>query len=378
MKTNVLINLLDKHNEGNLLATDQFKPNKVLYLKSKENDNLYNQIEKYHKENFPLVDIKSYCINEGDIEGINNILNGLIPEETIVNVTGGKRINSLILLNQALIKGFDIIYVDILNKKLYKLGENSNDIFQQFKDIYLDDILKITGANILLDSTTISTYPDVISITKKIYKNLEIWHKYKNKLYDGNIFIHDYAESNKIIVNLEYLNDEETRILKICLIYLQNICAIQCKKNKGEIKIYFQNDYLKGFIFKSGTWLEVLTNIVVREIKEIDDVKSGVVFVWDEGKTKVKNEFDVLAVKDDILICISCKDSSKYDESTLNELDVYSKRLGGDNAKKILVATKEPSKKCINERADAMGINLVILDKDINKFKSSLKKIINN
>ncbi|WP_460280633.1 Card1-like endonuclease domain-containing protein [Clostridium sp. CTA-5] len=378
MKTDILINLLDEHNEGNLLATDKLQPNKVIYLKSKENELLYEKLEKYHKSIFPQIDIVSYSISNGDIKGINEILDKMSIEETIINITGGKRINSLILLNQALIRKFNIIYVDILNKRWYQLGLNANDKSEKFKDIYLEDILRITGANILLDSTQISTYPNIIKITEKIYENLDIWYKYKHRLYDNNVFIHDYTDNSKVLVDLQELEEEEVKILKACLKYLVEIDGIIYKKIKNKIKINFQKNYLKSFIFKSGTWLEVLTNIVVREINEIDDVKCGVVFVWNEEDSKVKNEFDVLAVKDDILICISCKDSAKYDENALNELDVYSKRLGGINAKKILVATKEPNKKCINERANAMGISLIILDRDIKKFKNSLKTIINS
>ena len=99
--------------------------------------------------------------------------------------------------------------------------------------------------------------------------------------------------------------------------------------------------------------------------------------MWRDGNHKVRNEVDVMAVKDSVLICISCKDSEKYDEVALNELDVYSKRLGGNSAKKILVATRPPCKKCVEERAKAMDINLVILDEDINKFRKKLNKIIN-
>ena len=111
---------------------------------------------------------------------------------------------------------------------------------------------------------------------------------------------------------------------------------------------------------------------------EIDEVKSGVIFLWEECNNTVRNELDVLAVKDSIFICISCKDSDKYDEDALNELEVYSKRLGGNVVKKILVATKNPCKKCVVERAKAMYINLIILEKDIDKFRNSLKNIILN
>ena len=44
--------------------------------------------------------------------------------------------------------------------------------------------------------------------------------------------------------------------------------------------------------------------------------------------------------------------------------------------KKILVATKVPCKECVKERAKAMGINLIILGKDINNFKNELRNVI--
>lgn len=49
---------------------------------------------------------------------------------------------------------------------------------------------------------------------------------------------------------------------------------------KGDcIEIKFLNEYIKGFIFKSGTWFEIFTKLIIKEIKNIDDVKSGVVFL---------------------------------------------------------------------------------------------------
>ena len=70
------------------------------------------------------------------------------------------------------------------------------------------------------------------------------------------------------------------------------------------------------------------------------------------------------------------KDSDKYDEDALNELQVYSERLGGRNAIKILVATKQPVKKTVLDRAKEMNINIVILDKNIDIFKKVLIDLI--
>mgnify|MGYP003105894061 CR=1 FL=1 len=373
----ILINLFDTHNENGLIAIDKFKPDKVIYLIDDTKNDLYEQIYECYKRMFNNVIFENFKIKNGDINSINELINS-INDEIIVNVTGGERINSLILLNVALSKKCNIIYIDILTKTIYRFGSNLSKSNEEISDFYISDILKASGSEIIMDSTELSNDKDVICITKKIYENLDVWYKYKKALYNTQAFIHDYFNENRITVNLKYLNAEEIKLLRICLDYLHKLKSISYEENKNIIEVIFSNRNIKGFIFKSGTWLEILTNIVVNEIREIDEVKNGVTFLWKEQKGKIRNELDILAVKDSVLICISCKDSEKYDENALNELEVYSKRIGGKNIKKILVATKPPCKKCVYERAKAMGIHLVIVDSDINVFRKNLSNIIND
>lgn len=373
----ILINLFDTHNENGLIAIDKFKPDKVIYLIDDTKNDLYEQIYECYKRMFNNVIFENFKIKNGDINSINELINS-INDEIIVNVTGGERINSLILLNVALSKKCNIIYIDILTKTIYRFGSNLSKSNEEISDFYISDILKASGSEIVMDSTELSNDKDVICITKKIYENLDVWYKYKKALYNTQAFIHDYFNENRITVNLKYLNAEEIKLLRICLDYLHKLKSISYEENKNIIEVIFSNRNIKGFIFKSGTWLEILTNIVVNEIREIDEVKNGVTFLWKEQKGKIRNELDILAVKDSVLICISCKDSEKYDENALNELEVYSKRIGGKNIKKILVATKPPCKKCVYERAKAMGIHLVIVDSDINVFRKNLSNIIND
>ena len=374
----VLVSLFDRHNQGSMLAIDRLKPEKVIYIIDKEMSDIFNEVKNYEKNTYPKVEFENYIINSENIVEIEEILNKLSINNTIINVTGGNRISSLILLNESLNIGFKTIYVDVLNKYIYEFGHNITKRNFNFKDISLDLMLKLTGTNLLTDSTTLCEKSDIVDITKKIYQNITIWYKHKKKLYDNNIFIHDCYDNNKIYIKLDNLNLEEKRILESCLLYLIDKKGIMYKKLKNEIEVQFLKSYLKAFIFKSGTWLEVLTNIIVREISEVDEVKSGVLFLWKECDKQVKNELDVLAVKDSVFICISCKDSEKYDENALNELEVYSKRIGGSVVKKILVATRLPIKQCVEDRARAMGIHLIILGKNIDDFRNSIRSVILN
>lgn len=377
MDVNILVNLFDIHNEAGLLAIEKLKPDNVIYIIDEEFSEAYKKIHLYYIEHFKNIKFESYVIKTGDTEAINKIIDSISPESSIINVTGGKRISSLILLNQAVKNDFKTIYVDVLNKRWYSLGENISVSEEEFKDIMIEDLISLSGADVVMDSSELSQKEEIIKITKKIYSNLVLWYKYKFKLYDGNIFVHNQMNPKIIVINLENVNEFELKILKKSLDYLKSIGCIKYCRGEKSIKVTFIKDYVKSFIFKSGTWLEVLTNIVINEITEVDETKNGVVFIWSEGQKKIRNELDVVAVKDSVLICISCKDSEKYDEDALNELDVYSKRIGGNTAKKILVATKKPLKECVSERAKAMGIDLIILDKNIDSFKEKLRKIIN-
>lgn len=378
MKFNVLINQLDEHNEAGIILAEQLNIKKVIILSTGKEKIKFGDIKKLYSNIIKNLDIEEVIINVGEINKIEDILMRFQGEDILVNLTGGERVNSLILMRLCSDLNIETVYIDILNKKRYVLGKNYRVINEELKEFDIDNITKAAGANILVSSSSLCEQPEIIELTNKILKNLDIWHKYKQKLYDNNIFSHDYKDTSKVVINKSLLEKDEFKLLKTCIDYLKTSGGISYMSKGDKIIVNFKNNYLKGFIFKSGTWLEVITHIVVNKINNIDEVKSGVLFFWNNDAECVKNELDVIAVKDSTLLCISCKDSGKYDEDALNELDVYSNKLGGDRAIKILVATKLPFKKSVLERAKQMDINIIILDKDINKFRNNIIAIIKN
>ncbi|KLE16222.1 hypothetical protein AAT22_07415 [Clostridium sp. C8] len=379
MNVDILINQLDNHNEANILATKRFNPKEVLFIYDKGKMDLINTVENYYKNYISTVKFNKVLIEEGNIALLNQIINENKNRSILINLTGGSRINSLTLFNISKDSSLKSIYIDVKNKNLYIFDKDIEVIKEEYEDMQLEKIIKASGGTLLSDSSDLSNKEDLIYLTKKIYKNLDLWHKYKQKLYDANIFIHHYEDSKTVTIKAQLLLEEEKNLISKILKKLREKGGVDYSQiSNGEIKVNFKNEYLKSFIFKSGTWLEIATNIMIREIKEIDEVKSGVMFLWNDKSNIVKNELDVIAVKDAIPIFISCKDSDKYNEEALNELDVYSKQIGGNRAFKILVATKEPIKLAVKERAKEMGINLIIFNGSEENFKSQIKKIIIN
>ena len=375
MKFNLLINQLDEHNEVGILLAQKYKIKSVVMLyRNKEKKKLDKFKELYLDLN--RIEVIDELIEEDNYDNLKNIISKYKEEEIIINLTGGNRITSLIMLKIAIELNLQCVYVDLLKKRRYIFDKEYRIIEQPLEDISISDAIHLSGANITLDSTSLAEKSDIQEFTKAILSNLNIWHKYKQKLYDNNIFKHDYKDTSRININKCLVENEEFKLIYSILNYLKEKNEIEFMEDKDNIEVVFKNDYLKGFIFKSGTWLEVLTTLVVQSIEDIDEVKSGLTFYWCDDLKRVRNELDVVAIRDSVLICISCKDSDKYDEDALNELQVYSERLGGRNAIKILVATKQPVKKTVLDRAKEMNINIVILDKNIDIFKKVLIDLI--
>lgn len=377
MDVEVLINQLEEHNEGSVLATKKFNPEEVIFLYEEKNQSILEAIKKYYEDNFPKVKFNEVKVKEGEVEKLEEIIRNNENRNILVNLTGGSKVNSLILSNICANKGVRSIYMNIKEKILYIIDKNIRVMKEEYEDLELSSLLSASGKEIVYDSGELFSNKNLKYITKKIYTNLELWHKYKQRLYDVNVFIHNEEDSNKMIIKTKLLNKDEKSILDKILLKLKEIQEIDFRNiDENDIEVKFNNDYLKPFIFKIGTWLEFATKTIISEIEEIDEVKSGVVFLWNHSNSNIKNEVDVVLVKDSVVTCISCKDSDKYNEDALNELKVYASKVGGKDANKILVATKEPIKNTVRERAREMNINLVIFDGNEERFKKEIKKLI--
>lgn len=372
----ILINLLDEHNEANIIAIKELNPSKVYYIRNKNDNDKMNGVINYYKNNSSQMEIKDFIVDEGDYKQFKNIINAEKDNNIIVNLTGGKRINSLLLLDLCIKNKITAIYIDIKNRFMYEFKDGVNLIYKNFEDLDIEDIVKAAGGKLVEDSLELYYKKDLIYFSEQISRNLDLWHEYKKRLYEASIFEHDSDDPKRIYIHKENLSDKEIRLLNTILNKLKEMKEINYIEKHNKITVDFSNSYLKSFIFKSGTWLEIETNKLVNKVDGIDESKNGVMFLWNNMNYSVRNELDVVAVKDSVPIFISCKDSDKYNEMALNELNVYANKIGGDNSYKILVATKEPLKIPIRKRAEEMGINLIIFDGDENKFIKEFKNII--
>ena len=378
MSYDFIITILDEHNESSILLAEKLKPKEIIYLYKKDEElKVLNSLRQFYLNKFPNCNFSDEKLGKDTISSIEEIIKRMKSKNTAICLNQGNKKDILIMYTLALKHNIDGFFLDIPKEELLKLNLESVQCEKcNFVDLDVEDIIDSIGASIVVDSTEISEINIIETMTNYIASNLDLWKKYKIRLSDNSVFIHDESNPRSIKIDKELLSREEVMLLDKILNFLEKNGQIKVKELEQCLKVTFQNEFIKGFIFKSGTWLEVLTKNIIEEIKSIDDIKSGLLFLWNDKESRVKNELDVVAIKDSVLICVSCKDSKKYDEVALNELNVYSEQLGGENVIKILVATHPPIKSSISKRAKEMGINLVVFDGNKKAFKEELEKII--
>lgn len=378
MNYDFIITILDEHNESSILLAEKLKPKEIIYLYKKDEElKVLNSLKQFYLNKSPNCNFSDEKLGKDTISSIEEIIKKIKSKNVAICLNQGDKKDILIMYTIALKHNIDGFFLDIPKEELLKLNLESVQCEKcNFVDLDVEDIIDSIGASIVVDSTEISEINIIETMTNYIADNLDLWKKYKIRLSDNSVFIHDESNPRSIKIDKELLSREEVILLDKILNFLEKNGQIKVKELEQCLKVTFQNEFIKGFIFKSGTWLEVLTKNIIEEIKSIDDIKSGLLFLWNDKESRVKNELDVVAIKDSVLICVSCKDSKKYDEVALNELNVYSEQLGGENVIKILVATHPPIKSSISKRAKEMGINLVVFDGNKKAFKEELEKII--
>lgn len=377
MKYKNMISLLDEFNISNVLSMIKFKCDKLILL---SNDIKKDEIEKSLQNQFKdynlNINIEIFSIEKLNHIEIKDIIKKYDKKTTIANLTIGNRYLSLLLSKLCMELGMRTVYVNMDSEEIIFL-DNMEKIGIKDCSLEIEDFVKGSGSVMIEESSKIFEDEGIREFTEYILHNHDKWKEVSSYFKNTNIVEQNFMIKENIKVKLGGLDiDEQKKIKDICeCISKFKLGSTEFNSSKNII-INFKNSNFKSFMFKSGTWLEVLVYSILKEMKNVEDVKGGLVFAWEKQAIEVKNEVDVVAANDSKLIYISCKDTNKYDSQALNEIQVYAEKLGGEKVEKILVATQEPEKKTMIERASEMGINLIIFDGDINKLRNSLKNLI--
>ncbi|MCM1991978.1 Card1-like endonuclease domain-containing protein [Oceanirhabdus seepicola] len=373
-----LVCIMNNRNYGSIISMLFFKPENIIFIidEDMESNENYEQISKFFKINYSHINCSRRCVKKINNNYLGNVLKEFNSEDTIISLFGDKPKAVLMVYIKAQELGLKCVYIDNKEDTILFIDEDKEVSISEF-DMDIHDFIGITGGEILEENSKIFDDERFINMSKFIMNNRREWEIFKRIKRNYDITNWDRARLNIVQFMTMKLSNREYSVLMMFLKELRkNSLGKISSRNKERITFKFSNNSCKDFIGKVGTWLEVLTYDAIKELGFIDDAKAGVVFLWDRKEEDIKNEVDVLASYSSNLIYISCKDTAHYDSDTLNELEVYAKKIGGKTVKKILVATKESYKSTTSDRAKEMGISLIIFDEDFYKFKKKLKEVI--
>ncbi len=205
---------------------------------------------------------------------------------------------------------------------------------------------------------------------KRIWK---VFKKFQSK-WNGYANIIKY-KTNTNSLKVVLLHSEIQSIMSKCkninsilefMEFLKSIQKIKVISNlhnlNKRITFKFNSDFFKKIICDPGSILEMYTYITAHESGIYDDCSIGVHLDWDmlnkgQEEKGVLNEIDLLLIKDNLPLFISCK-CGAVDHNALYELETVAKKFGGKYADKLIVSSLELGERTY-ARAQAMGINVV-------------------
>ena len=267
-----------------------------------------------------------------------------------------------------------LFFADVSEGQVYSL---SNDIEEPVEggpiELEVDEVLEIEGFDIenstegLMGSPQIS---DMLSFVKEDTKRFEeLRQRIKNNYVPngdwiefGTRFRIDYSEHSVLRSFVAFL--DKNKYVKERIV------------TRNRLHLNIPDPFVRSFIQTTGLWLEALTYRIINNLPFIDDTKAAVRFLWGHQPCGIVNEIDVMAVADSRMVLVSCKDMENVSTSMLNELEVYSKRIAGSRGVKLFVTAKKPVSSRFFERAEAMGINIIWLGNDVERFANIIKMVL--
>lgn len=379
MKCKTLINIIGKYNHYSILAALNLNPEKIVFIRTKEDVESFENARACISQKFPLTILIEQVVNEHRPRDIAQIIEKYDSPDTYINLSGGSKLMSLLTLQASKNSKAMLIYIDNDNGKILLINEQLRELMPINIELTVEDIVCSTGAEIVSYSTDIYEKKEFKELVAYMIANYNMWKPVKEILRNSHImkqFILKplYIELVTNELTLPQLKDIEK--------FLKMLAAKQLIVNYeyfyDHIAFTFVDREAKSFVMTAGSWLEAFTYSCIKELKEVNNAISGMLFVWEE-ELQVHNELDVVASVDSHLVCISCKDTEKYDVEELNELEVYSEHLGGRKVTKILVSTERPERgEMIYQRAEEMGIIIVIFNGDVHRFKKELQKSLSH
>lgn len=396
----VLIEFLDEEPIDNIITALTFPINQIIYIGyqdiiEKRKVSLIHFFEEYDK----TVKISFHCVGRYDMDGIYATLKRIIevPDTNFFfDLTGGE---DLILVAMGMFAASHQIpmhQMDVHTGKYIPLYGEQRLTDTCRKHLMIKDSIQLNGGCINEKMQKEYKVHNNIEYQKKIHTLWKLacdyrmdWNRESAVLKQMNSYNH--ADNLGCMVELEKKDISKISGINATYSFLQILqkrdMIEKLTIEPDHLSFHYKNHMIKECLLDSGSILEIYTYLCACETGVFDEAMVGVSIDWD-GRihnrfSKVKdtlNEVDVVLIRNNIPIFISCK-NGKIGKEALYELDLVATKFGGKYVKKAIIAPNlnqsGKDESYFLQRADDMGIQVIdrVYESNTEEFKERLAQL---
>lgn len=381
LKCKVLINFIEDINDEMLLLIRLFRPQEIVLVTELKMtpDSKIEQVADYIKMLYRDIQIHRVDYEKENLQDLEVKLKDYLKEDTAINLAGASPLEVLCSIRLSQVHDTKMLYPAITQNCLYyfKGHEIQTQVLSELiESLKVTDYLDLGGGQVLQDEKEkyeTTPYKEMLNFLKDHYEDVfrDIHHFFKpTKVHyavgDDHAFYFEILKQGIGLQEQEQLHQFFEALQKMNWVR-------KVEEDEKKYRVYSMTKEMEYYL-TSGAWLEHITYDIMKQIAK--DTHTGFKFAWQKNKSYIHNELDVVAVMDNHLICISCKDTDRYNYQTLNELMVYATRLGGKESIKVLVVTMPSYKASTFERAKGMGIHIVEFYDSIKSLEEQLRELV--
>lgn len=308
-------------------------------------------IRHYKKED----ELKIKYIKEEDENDLEKYLN----DDCIVDISASRYLT--IKLFEASKKfNVDVVYYDNHNQSIKYYYDRDKRITNIFK-LNIEDVVLLGGGKISLkqlhDNQRFKQETNNI-IKRVVEANIKKYQQFTTYIQRVNALI----TKHKVDECIYELNKE----LKGRILYDEGYKTIK-RFNLFHFEgntLIFHNKDIQSLFEVSGEFLENYVYIVLKESELFDDVQMSAVIDYNKyyGKYKLVCEIDILAIKNNQLLFVSCK-SNKVDLNALHEIKIHNYIFGNVESRSAIVTMNDLNIGSPTVYAKAEELQVGIIDK---------------
>ncbi len=373
-----LICFLTDTNYGSLAAAKLLKIDSIIFLIEQGSDaeQSFDSLLTYIRQNMPSIKVSHHkytCEQANLISAITQIKKNRC---VVLDATNAPTLQLLMIKDFVEDSGIPMIYVDIDRQNYYIVRGREIAKHGGFAEISVDDIMAGAGTSIVSSSSDYYLSQDVTDFISIIEQHYASFRTFLSIIKTPNRIHSNFPDSYFATISLNYLKTQDVKDFLHIADALKAKGFIDYDFKNNQVQMSFKDENFRKLIMIFGSWLEAITYNCVKKISKVDDVESGVVFMWNADFINIKNEIDVMASIDSRLVYISCKDTQNLSTYMLNEIELYAEKLGGKNSIKIMVLSDRTTNDAFLLRAREMGIHVIYFNGNTHTFLNTLEQII--